>query len=194
MSEPETKEKLLEAAVDLFAARGFSGTSIRDIANAMGMSIFNIYHYFGSKDGLLLEIFKKSSEKLLGILEEVSQQDLPPLEKFKLLVHAHIRFVGDYRKESKIYTLDEEQISKECHKVSQEIQREILDMYVTALRSLDQVGYLRTKHITLLAFNILGVMNWMLRWYREDGELSLDEVCDEILAFVLHGALAPSPA
>ncbi|MBI5014812.1 MAG: TetR/AcrR family transcriptional regulator [Deltaproteobacteria bacterium] len=193
MSEPETKEKLLEAAVDLFAARGFSGTSIRDIANAMGMSIFNIYHYFGSKDGLLMEIFKNSSGRLLGTLRDVAQRDMPPLEKFELLVRTHLKFVGDYRNEAKIYTLDEEQISKASHQISQDIQREILNLYVTLLKDLDEKGFLRTQRITVLAFNILAVMNWMLRWYREDGQLSLDEVCEEILSFVLHGALR-SPA
>jgi AcrR family transcriptional regulator len=43
------RDKILEASLDLFAAKGFRGTSIRDIANAVGISISNIYHYFGNK-------------------------------------------------------------------------------------------------------------------------------------------------
>ncbi len=63
MTQPlENKDKLLKTAIDLFAAKGFKGTSIRDIAQAMGMSISNIYHYFGSKEGLMLAILENSSK------------------------------------------------------------------------------------------------------------------------------------
>lgn len=46
MSEREgSKDKIIEVAIDLFSTMGFKGTSISDIANAMGMSISNIYYY-----------------------------------------------------------------------------------------------------------------------------------------------------
>ena len=52
MTDPlKGKEKVLQVAIKLFSAKGFKGTSIRDIAQAMNMSISNIYHYFGNKEG-----------------------------------------------------------------------------------------------------------------------------------------------
>jgi hypothetical protein len=44
----------------------------------------------------------------------------------------------------------------------------------------------------VLAFNILGVINWQLKWYRPEGPLSMDEVSKEIVSFVMHGLLGPS--
>ena len=59
MPKPQTnKDKIIRVAIDLFSAKGFKGTSIRDIASAMGMSISNIYHYFGNKEGLWLAILE----------------------------------------------------------------------------------------------------------------------------------------
>ena len=50
------KERMIEVAIDLFSAKGYKGTSIRDIARAMGVSISNICHYFDNKEGLWLAI------------------------------------------------------------------------------------------------------------------------------------------
>lgn len=59
----ETREQVIKAAIDLFSTKGFNGTSIRAIANAMGMSISNIYHYFVNKEGLMLAILEQSSKR-----------------------------------------------------------------------------------------------------------------------------------
>ena len=66
MTRPNrSKDKLALSALEFFAERGFAGTSIRDIAKATGLSISNIYHHFGNKEGLLLAILETASEKLL---------------------------------------------------------------------------------------------------------------------------------
>jgi TetR/AcrR family transcriptional regulator, cholesterol catabolism regulator len=192
VGEAETRERLLEVAVDLFAAKGFAGTSIRDIAKAMGMSISNIYHYFGNKEGVLLELFKYSSERLLNALKAAAALEMEPLAHFKSLVSTHIEMAGRLRNHAKIYTIDEEQMSPEAYEISRGIQRQILEIYNEELRRLRAAGHLRTPEVSVLAFNILGVINWMLRWYREGGPLSLEEVRQEIVSFILHGALKHS--
>jgi len=54
--ESQTQKKLIEFAIELFGANGFKGTSIRNIAKTMGMTISNIYYYFDNKYGLLLAV------------------------------------------------------------------------------------------------------------------------------------------
>ena len=77
----KNKDMIIRVAIDLFSAKGFKGTSIRDIAHAMGMSISNIYHYFGNKDGLLLAILERSSKGLVESLHEISEMDMDPLTR-----------------------------------------------------------------------------------------------------------------
>ena len=50
--ETDTKQRIIDVSLDLFADKGFSGVSIRDIAKAANTTLPNIYYYFGSKDGL----------------------------------------------------------------------------------------------------------------------------------------------
>jgi AcrR family transcriptional regulator len=187
----ESKEKLIKAAIELFSARGFRGTSIRDIAQAMGMSISNIYHYFGNKEGLLLAILEHSTKHLVERLHEVAGQDSDPLDRFKELVVTHMRLSEFYKKEARIFFLDEEHLSEEGSLVNRQIQKDIFLIYRNQLRALQDAGYLGERNITVLAFNILGVINWQLRWYRPGGPLTLDQMTEEVLSFILHGILGP---
>ena len=187
----ENKEKIMETAIELFSGRGFRGTSIRDIAGAMSMSISNIYHYFGSKEGLLLAILERSSTEITEALERLVKLDIDPLDRFKLILAEHLRLAGVRTREAKIFSLDEEHLSAKGYQINLSYQRKILGVYQKSLVALQEAGLIHFRNLTVLAFNILGIVNWQLRWYRPDGLLSMDEVVEEICAFVLHGLLGP---
>jgi AcrR family transcriptional regulator len=190
MTQPlENKDKLLNTAIDLFAAKGFKGTSIRDIAQAMGMSISNIYHYFGSKEGLMLAVLGEASRRLLERLKQVTRMDLEPRERFKLLLETHIRISEAHMNEAKIFSLDEEHLSPEGNEINRQIQREILDIYLGELKVLKKLGHIQSRNLTVLAFNIFGTINWLLRWYRTDGALTLEQICREIVSIILYGVV-----
>lgn len=192
MTDPQTnKDRIIRVAIDLFSTKGFKGTSIRDIASAMGMSISNIYHYFGNKEGLWLAILEYSAKGIVEKLRQVSELEMEPLARFKLLLETHISRSKHHTKEAKIFFIDEEQLTAEGDKINQKIQREILGIYIKELSNLEAMGYVKCRSLTVLAFNILGVINWHLRWYRPEGALSLEEISQEIVSFVLHGILGP---
>jgi AcrR family transcriptional regulator len=185
----DTATKLIEVAIELFSEHGFKGTSIRDIARMTGMTISSIYYYFGNKDGLLLAILDHSCKHLVETLRETAELDMEPLDRFKLLVSSHIGLVKVHKREAKIFFLDEEHLSPEGNERNRQFQFDILNIYRKQLRSLKALGYVKYRHITVLAFNILGVINWHLKWYRPEGPLPLEELTEEIVSFMLHGAL-----
>jgi AcrR family transcriptional regulator len=192
MSEhPENKEKILRAAIELFAVRGFAGTSIRDIARKMGMSISNIYHYFGNKEGLLLSILQTSAENLNEELRKVTRLNMDPLDRFKLLIRTHIGFFENFFQEGKIFLVDEDHLTPEGNKINRKLQRDVLDIYLHELNILKTLGYLRSQNLNVLAFNIFGVINWHLHWFRPQGSLSLQQVAEEGVSFIMNGILKP---
>jgi len=188
----ETKDQVIKAAIDLFSTKGFNGTSIRAIANAMGMSISNIYHYFVNKEGLMLAILQHSAERLLSRLRKVSESKMDPVARFELLIETHVRLSDEFKKESKIFFIDEDHLSPEGNEINRHIQREVLNIYLMELRTLNELGYLISRNLMVSAFNILAVINWQLRWYRPGGPLSMDDVSKEIVSFVMHGLLGSS--
>ena len=176
----KTPQKIIDAAVKLFAVNGFKGTSIRNIAKITGMTISNIYYYLGNKEGLLFAILEYSTRQIVEKLREVTESDLDPLDRFKLLLKTHLGLLLDvYKQEAKILFLDEEHLSR----ISKQFQIEIMDMYRKELRELKALGYVSYENVTILVFNIFGVINWHLRWHKPEGRLSLEQINEEMLTF-----------
>lgn len=73
-----TKEKLFDAAVDLFSSRGFSGVSIRDVTGAVGIKESSFYNHFKSKDELIEAIFSYYRTQFT--------QTLPPIERIETIL------------------------------------------------------------------------------------------------------------
>ncbi len=189
---PLNKDKLLATATELFSSKGYQATSVRDIAAAMGMTVSNIYHYFGSKEGLLRAIMGHYSQVLLDQLREVVSRDLEPLQRFRLLLSTHLTVAGTRFRENKIFLLDDERLSPEGREDSRGVQREVMAIYMGELQNLAAAGKLRDEELRIQAFNIFGIINWHMRWYRPQGPLSLEETIDKICDFILLGMIKRS--
>ena len=187
--EARGREELVEVAVELFARNGFAGTSIRDIADAVGRSVSNVYHYFENKEALWLAILERSVKalpaRLRGALENVSE----PRARIAALVREHLDVSEQYRRESRIFFIDEERLSASGNKANKRIQREILTIYVAELEGLRAAGLLVDGDVRVTAFNMLGVINWYLRWSKPSaGQAKREQTVDQVLAFILRGA------
>ena len=186
-----TRRQLLEVAGRLFEAKGYRGTSIRDIASAMDTSISNIYHYFGSKEGLWHEIQKHSVRQLPLQLQQAVDSESDPVRQLRRLLETHLALADEYQRESRIFFVNADQLDPSRNVRQREIQRAVLNVYLDVLGRLAKQGLLRSRRTKILAFNMLGVLNWMLRWYRAEGELSAAEVHREIIGFIERGIGLP---
>ncbi len=111
------------------------------------------------------------------------------VERIAALVREHLDVSEQYRRESRIFFIDEERLSASGNKANKRIQREILSIYVTELESLRDAGLLADGDIRVTAFNMLGVINWYLRWSKPSaGGAKREQTVDQVLAFILRGA------
>ena len=135
-----------------------------------------------------MALLEESTTGIMDGLQQVAKSDIEPLERFRLLLKTHLNLLLDvYRKEAKILFLDEENLTR----VSAKFQIEILNIYREELQELKSLGFLCHANLTVLSFNIFGVLLWHLRWFKSDGRMSLEQISEEMLRFVLHGVLAP---
>jgi TetR/AcrR family fatty acid metabolism transcriptional regulator len=90
-SAAEKRRVILDAAVRVFARRGFNGCRVSDIADEAGVAYGLVYHYFRSKDEVLDTLFLERWNVLLQVIRELDEQDLPAREK----LHAIASFIVD---------------------------------------------------------------------------------------------------
>lgn len=182
------RDELVEVAVELFAQHGFAGTSIRDIADVMGRSVSNIYHYFENKEALWFAIFEKSIKALPGELRDALDGVVGPHKRVTALVCRHLEVTEHYRRESKIFFIDEERLSPAGNRINKRTQKEILAIYMAELEGLKSSGVLGGADVKIAALNILGVINWYLRWSKPGmSAAKRTATVDEVLQFILRG-------
>jgi TetR/AcrR family transcriptional regulator, cholesterol catabolism regulator len=186
-SSEETRTKLMEAAIILFGANGFKGTSIRDIAGATGVTIPNIYHYFGSKSGLLVAIVENASKVLCEELRKAMDTETDPIARFKTLVRTHLTGMITRHSEARLFFFEDDELSPETNEMNRRFQISIVGIYREELRKLRSTGFLKDKNLTILTFHILAVIQWHLRWYRQTGPLSIEKIQEEALSFMFYG-------
>ena len=188
----QQREVLLEAAIELFAANGYAGTSIRDIAKLTGRSVSNVYHYFEDKQALWLAILEHSIEGLPERLRAAVESGANSLDRFRRLVRAHLDDSVRHRREAKIFFIDEERLSPAGKRINKRVQKEIYNIYFAELQRLQGESLLATNNLRVAAFNVLGIINWQLRWQELIVSVSIEETQEEIVEFLLRGLIEPA--
>ncbi|MBN2500845.1 MAG: TetR/AcrR family transcriptional regulator [Anaerolineales bacterium] len=97
---PDKRAAILETTLELIAARGFHDTPMSAIAKESKVSTGIIYHYFASKDELILELYKEIKYKMIrDVLADYSEQ-APYKERLRRLYHQLIRYYINHPKEA----------------------------------------------------------------------------------------------
>lgn len=85
-SRPTSANRILETALDLFATRGYDGTSVQEICDAAHITKPTLYHFFGNKEGVYAAIVESALEVVRHSLFAALAQDVPLVERLKLVV------------------------------------------------------------------------------------------------------------
>ena len=168
MATRNTQEILLQAAIDLFYKKGYSGTSIREVGTKAGVSNSLLYHYFKDKEEMLFQIISATSKDLLVTLEEIDERISDPLLRLREKLVQHMVVHGmRRRRESKIVVEENYWLTGKRRETIKEYQRQIYEIYARNLRELTAAGVIKDLDVTVVAFSLFGVINWFFRWYRE---------------------------
>jgi len=192
MSNKNTRQKVLKAAIDLFYEKGYSETSVRDIGAKAGISNSLVYHYFKNKEEVLFEIVNTQSQKLLFTLLDIEEKNQDHFKCLQEMLLVHFRFtITQYKKESSILNHGFNLLSHKHKVFLKRVERDIYDLYKKKLEELVKLGLLNNVALPVVIFSIFGVMDWAIRWYKEEGGLTEEEVIDHLMDFIFHGMLKP---
>jgi AcrR family transcriptional regulator len=184
-----TDAEIVAAATRIFREKGYHATSMQDIADAVGLLKGSLYHHISGKQELLLKVFENGMRLAAEMLEEVARTDLPPDEKLRQAITRHIEIIT--------LNLDQATVSIMEARALKPAQRQRLvaqrDYFDGLLRQILQegidAGVFRPVDATLVTFALMGMHNWLVLWYREDGRLSPKEIAAIFADLVLNGLL-----
>jgi len=189
------RTQILRRAAELFQHQGVSGTSLEDIANAVGIKREGIYHYFKGRIDILLEIILPESRALAQSLRRILATNLTGEEKLHAAIENHLeRFNPSYLEMS--VALREDHFAR--NEVRLKELRTIWSDYETLWSELVETGQKDGSYDPGLSpkavvYGILGMCNWLSRWYDPAGPLSIDDIIETYFAMVFHGLGARRP-
>jgi AcrR family transcriptional regulator len=162
------REEILRAAQDLFHRQGYANTSLDDIARAVGIKREGVYYYFPNRTQILITIIKPLGLQLRDRVREILESDASPEEKICQTVENHLMRFENRFAESKITLRDD--YFAENEDVLAEMQP-IWDEYETLWVAIisegqDKRAFDATLDPRLAHLGILGLCNWVARWYK----------------------------
>jgi AcrR family transcriptional regulator len=184
------RAEICRTAARIFRLRGFDATSVSDIARALKMTKAGLYHYFTSKEELLLEIMMFGLDQVRDEVIVPARAVRDPEQRLRQIVIRHAQITT--RAEGAVSQLDElRALPPVAQKKVRELQRKYFDLVRETLKELKAEGRLRDVDITVAAFSTIGMILWMPRWFRQGGRLNNEQAATEIANLALAGVLTP---
>lgn len=190
----EKHEKILEAAIDVFAEKGFHHARISDIARKAGVADGTIYLYFRNKDDVLLHIFEEKMGMLTAGLRDALEGVTDPLERIRVFARYHFRQVETHRALAEVLQIELRLSNKFLKEYRPEKLWEYLNIFASIVREgqeRDQIPGSVDPFVAMWAF--FGAldeiaMQWVLaRRHR----ISLDAAADQVADIFIRG-MSPS--
>ena len=183
------RDQILRTAADLFRERGYRATTLDHIAARLGMSKASLYTYFHAKEEMLAAISRRTIETFARELSLVLRSDLPPEDKLRRVVRDHVRFVIANRSFLTVFFSEEASLPARLARALA-AQKDRYDKGVESI-VVEGVkrGVFRDLPPRLVVFGLLGMLNWLYKWYDPGGRWGAEEVSAAFLALVEGGLL-----
>ncbi len=168
-----------------FARRGYDQTTMQDLAASMGLATGALYHYFGSKEELLVAICDQLMEPLLAAAERLLAEDDPPREQLDALVRMWVAHVVTHRDHMLVFEQQRPAIEHgEQWRRIRESRKRFERLVVGVLTRVNAAGGARLGDPRLSLSALLGMVNYTAQWYRPRGRLSADDIADGYLDLI----------
>jgi len=191
-SKEPRRDQILRVATRIFCEKTYHGTTLKDIADAVGILKGSLYYYITSKEKLLADIILEALQALNKNLLRVENADLTPVERLRQIIVEHVKYNAKYREAGTLFLTEKHVISSLDMDEVAEIFKRRDRLLVRTLKEGIETGLFRPVDIRVASLAIVGLCNSVLFWYRPAGRLSYDEIADSFFQVLHHGLSATS--
>lgn len=142
-SLPDRRRQILDAAVEVFAARGHDDTRIQDVADAAGVAYGLVYHYFGTKDRLLATVFDENWAIFADVVEGIAASERPAHDRLRAVVDYVLGAAEAYPARIRVILLEYGRLARMGRALSHPHVARALDALSGSLRAAATSGRLR---------------------------------------------------
>ena len=187
-SKPTTRlEEVLHSAANIFFAKGFHATSIEDVARDVGMLKGSLYYYIRSKEDLLFQLLLAGIEDGDSYIAQHIDPEGEPVEQLERAIRAQIDYIIQNKVPFGLFLHEFDSLSgKRQHKVISVMSR-YNNRFVELVKRGQERGKLIDGEPWLIVNGILGMCNWLYRWYDTEHVSSPEQVKQVFVNLLFNG-------
>src|SRR4029078_8520159 len=186
----QTRQMLLESALELFGAKGFHATSVQEIVKAAGLTKGAFYHHFASKEDVLRLIHDEFLAVQTNLIDEILRDYDSPVDQLRQLVRISVVSVARYQAHVAVFFQERRYLTGE-RGADVKRRRAAVGRKMEGIvsRGIESRDFLPDANPRIVVFGLVGMTAWVHQWYRPAGRLSAETIADELSRLTLDGLL-----
>lgn len=190
---PRTKKldraDLLSKAVAVIRKNGYRETSLDDLAKEFHFTKPALYYYVDSKEALLFEIYQKTIDQWLALIQEIAQDyERTAVEKIHEVVRQFTHLCIEHD-EMAIFFSEKSYLSDEHFEAISVKERQVVDIIAGMISEGVAQGLMKAVPAKVVAYGLVGMTAWAYRWVSLDGPLNIDAIADTYFTVLTQGLL-----
>lgn len=187
VTDPESpRGKLLQEAARLFRRKGYERTTVRDLANAVGIQSGSIFHHFKSKEEILRSVMEETVIYNTALLRAALSEASDLRERVLALIRGELQsIIGGTGEAMAVLVYEWRSLSEEGKAQVLALRDQYEQVWLGVLEEARAAGYVQSDPFILRRF-LTGALSWTTTWYRPDGPMTLDSLAAEALAMVIR--------
>ncbi|OAH53841.1 MULTISPECIES: TetR/AcrR family transcriptional regulator [Bacillaceae] len=190
MKKKPVKERIIETALIMFEQHGYHGVTVDQIVDECGTSKGGFYHNFKSKDELLYHIHDVFISYLLNKAKESHDKETDPVSRLCAIITSFTRIFDLYKPHITVFYQESTYLKGDFEERINEKRDEYRKLLLQVIRDGQSTGDFRQEvpaEISTMA--IMGIINWMYKWFKKDGELSIETIARIFNDMMIHSLL-----
>jgi len=184
------REQILKVAAKLFAAKGYHGVTLNEVANQVNLTKASLYYYIKSKKALLEEVSDNMVVGNIESLNAIPESNVPPVEKLRAFITNQIIINARSTELSAIFFDGASSVDKHFYRRFNKYKKRGEKDLQLILQEGVKKGCFAIDDIKMASFLILSACNWVYKWYRPGGRLSPNEIADKYIKLLENGYLS----
>lgn len=185
------KRQIEDVASTLFSERGYSATSVRDIARALDLQGGSLYAHITSKEDVLWNIVSRAAERFHVAVRPIANRPDAASVRLRGMARAHVRVITDDIEHAAVFLHEWRFLSAE-RRVAIGRQRDAYEAYFRAVIAEGMSnGEFRPADPKMAGLGILAGLNGIAQWYRPDGASTPDAIAEAFADLFLRGLCVP---
>ncbi|MGB3500616.1 MAG: TetR/AcrR family transcriptional regulator [Mesorhizobium sp.] len=185
-------EQIKSAAEQIFASKGFAGTSMQDIADACDISKALLYHHFESKDQIYVLVATEAGKKLYSYVDQRIAGDMLPSQRLRLFM---IGTAEHFHRNRWAWIASTNAFWSGPERKRHRSRVMLRDKYEHQLRDIIKAGVDAGEidpatDVAMAGRLVLSSLNWMHRWYNPDKELLPQDIAEQYFKMIFNGIRA----